>query len=348
VRELVMVIADLYAPRGAPAAALEAATSAAQLPGIAAVTRFGERRPLAAGWRPWLAQWTGRAELAPVAPAWIAAARAGAGGAAGAGAAGGALWIASPLHLRASLTRVHLEHHGLLRLPAAEAAALAADYALALGEDGTRLVALPCGDFLLSTPQVAAVASAEPARFAGAAVPALPAGAEAAPLRRRIAEIEMWLHDHALNRARQARGAPPVSVLWPWGAQGAHVQPKGRMSQDTPAAFGRDAWLEGLWHLLGSAARAQPQGFQEILDGGTARAVVVSEVACGLQQTERGDVAGALALLDERLVSAAVGAVRRGELERLTLIVNDVCVRLARADRWRLWRRRRAALAAFA
>src|ERR1700733_8491203 len=312
-----MVIADLYAPRGA-AAALEAATSAAQLPGIAAVARFGERRPLAAGWRPWLAQWSGRTELAAVAPAWIAAARA------GVAAAGGALWIASPLHLRASLTRVHLEHHGLLRLPAAEAAALAADYALALGEDGTRLVALPCGDFLLSTPEVAAVASAEPARFAGAAVPA--------PLRRRIAEIEMWLHDHALNRARQARGAPPVSVLWPWGAQGAHVQPKGRMSQDTPAAFGRDAWLEGLWHLLGSAARAQPQGFQEILDGGTARAVVVSEVACGLQQTERGDVAGALALLDERLVSAAVGAVRRGELERLTLIVNDVCVRLARAD----------------
>jgi hypothetical protein len=43
-----------------------------------------------------------------------------------------------------------------------------------------------------------------------------------------------------------------------------------------------------------------------------------------------------------------VGAVRRGELERLTLIINDVCVRLARADRWRLWRRRRAALAAFA
>jgi hypothetical protein len=341
VRELVMVIADLYAPRGA-AAALEAATSAAQLPGIAAVARFGERRPLTAGWRPWLAQWSGRTELAAVAPAWIAAARTGLAG------AGGALWIASPLHLRASLTRVHLEHHGLLRLPAAEAAALAADYALALGEDGTRLVALPCGDFLLSTPQVAAVASAEPARFAGAAVPALPAGAEAAPLRRRIAEIEMWLHDHALNRARQARGAPPVSVLWPWGAQGAHVQPKGRMSQDTPAAFGRDAWLEGLWHLLGSAARAQPQGFQEILDSGTARAVVVSEVACGLQQTERSDVAGALALLDERLVSAAVGAVRRGELERLTLIINDVCVRLARADRWRLWRRRRAALAAFA
>jgi hypothetical protein len=341
VRELVMVIADLYAPRGA-AAALEAATSAAQLPGIAAVARFGERRPLGSGWRPWLAQWSGRTELAAVAPAWIAAARA------GVAAAGGALWIASPLHLRASLTRVHLEHHGLLRLPAAEAAALAADYALALGEDGTRLVALPCGDFLLSTPQVAAVASAEPARFAGAAVPALPAGAEAAPLRRRIAEIEMWLHDHALNRARQARGAPPVSVLWPWGAQGAHVQPKGRMSQDTPAAFGRDAWLEGLWHLLGSAARAQPQGFQEILDGGTARAVVVSEVACGLQRTEAGDVAGALALLDERLVSAAVGALRRGALERLTLIVNDVCVHLGRAGPWRLWRRRRAALAAFA
>ena len=79
-------------------------------------------------------------------------------------------------------------------------------------------MALPCGDFLLSTPEIAAVASAEPARFAGAAVPALPAGAAAAPLRRRVAEIEMWLHDHALNAGAPARGAPPVSALWPWGA----------------------------------------------------------------------------------------------------------------------------------
>ncbi len=337
-----MVIADLYAPRGAPAAALEAAASAAHLPGIASVTRFGERRPLATDWRAWLAQWTGHPELAAVAPARIAAARAPPAD------GSGALWIATPLHLQASLTRVHLEHRGLLQLPAAEAAALAADYALALGADGARLLALPCGDLLLSTPDSPAVLSAEPARFAGAMVPALPAGAQLASLRRRVAEIEMWLHDHALNRTRLARGAAAVSTLWPWGAHGARVQHEPRMSQDTPAAFGRNAWLEGLWHLQGSAAHAHPATLQEVLDSGAARAVIVSEVALELQRTDAGDVAGALAFLDERLVSAAVAALRRGELQRLTLILNDVCVRLARASRWRLWRRRRPALAAFA
>ena len=122
-----MVIADLYLPpRGAPAAALEAATSAAQLPGIAArgAIRRARGRSRRAG-APGSRSGPGARSSPPCAPAWIAAARAGAAGAAG---AGGALWIASPLHLRAGLTRVHLEHRGLLRLPAAEAAALAADY----------------------------------------------------------------------------------------------------------------------------------------------------------------------------------------------------------------------------
>ena len=343
-REIVIVITDLYAPHGAPAAALEAAALGARLPGITTVARFGERRPLAAGWRAWLAQWSGRAELAALAPACIAAARAPLAG------ASGALWIATPLHLQASLTRVHLEHRGLLRLPVAEGAALAADYERTLGADGARLVALDSGDFLFSAPDAAAVASAEPARFAGAMLPGLPGGAAAAALRRRVAEIEMWLHDHALNRERAARGALAVSALWPWGAEGQSVQPPARMSQDTPAAFGRDAWLGGLWHLHGSAVRAQPLDLQEVLESDTERAVVVSEVAeeWSCAASEEHGVAGALARLDERLVSAAVQAVRRGELGRLTLIVNDVSVRLGRASRWRLWRRRCPPLAAFA
>ncbi|HSY06158.1 MAG TPA: hypothetical protein VK803_09430 [Steroidobacteraceae bacterium] len=343
-REIVIVIADLYAPPGATAAALEAAALGARLPGIGTVARCGERGRLAAGWRAWLAQWSGRAELAAVAPAWIAAACAPLSG------ASGALWIATPLHLQASLTRVHLEHRGLLRLPVAEAAALAADYERTLGGDGARLVALDSGDFLFSAADTPAVASAEPARFAGAVLPALPGGAAAAALRRRVAEIEMWLHDHAVNRERAARGALTVSALWPWGAEGQSVQPQARMPQDTPAAFGRDAWLGGLWHLQGSAVRVQPLDLQEVLESDRERAVVVSEVAGESPRTESDGhgVAGALARLDERLVAAAVEALRRGELGRLTLIVNDVSVRLTRASLWRLWRRRRAPLAPFA
>jgi len=329
-----MVIADLYAPRGA-AAALEAATSAAQLPGIAAVARFGERRPLAAGWRPWLAQWSGRTELAAVAPAWIAAARA------GVAAAGGALWIASPLHLRASLTRVHLEHHGLLRLPAADAAAFAADYALALGEDGTRLVALPSGDFLLSTPDLATVASAEPARFAGAMVPALPAGADAAPLRRRIAEIEMWLH-------AQASGTL-VNALWLWGAAGAQLAPGARRSGVTPwRACGADAYLDGLMALQGARCEPLPRDLGALQAGAAADVVLALRVAEELQTKMPLSFLDGLARLDERFIAPAVAALRAGSLARLTLIANDHRLTLGPRSALKLWRRARAPLAALA
>jgi hypothetical protein len=49
--------------------------------------------------------------------------------------------------------------------------------------------------------------------------------------------------------------------------------------------------------------------------------------------------------IDRRLLSPSLEALRRGELERFALLANDRCLLIAASDRWRLWRRRRAALA---
>jgi hypothetical protein len=258
--------------------------------------------------------------------------------------ASGTLWIATPLQLTAGAARLYLDRRGVLRLPRAELAALAAAFQDTFAVSGCSLTPLSSGDFLLRTAGIAAVATTEPARCAGNDVAeALPRGAAAAPLRRLVAEIEMWLHGQALNEARVRRGEPPVTTLWPWGAEGRAVQPERRAGRATPRAFGADPYLSGLWHLQADVCRALPQRLEEVL---------ADERACGvvlvLQTDSHYTLAQALARLDERFVSPALKALRRGEVSSVTLIANDTRVTLRRRSHLRLWRRPRAGLRSFA
>jgi hypothetical protein len=350
VREIVMVIADLYLPQGADSAVPELAPAFARFPGIECAARFGARAALPRGWRPWLAGRVGRADLSDVALACVAAAAHQPHAAPPAEAGGPPItWIASPVHLHAGPTRVHLDHGGLLRLSAPEQALLAADFGRTFGSPGPTLMALASGHFLLETPGMAAVATTEPARCAGGDLAqSLPAAGAAAPLRRLIAEIEMWLHGQPVNVARQRRGEPAVNALWLWGADGRNMRPEPRAAREVEPAFGLDPWLCGLWHLLGSPCRRLPERLEEVLAATAARrAVLVAEAGEEMQRAESGSVAQAVARLDERFVSPALQAVRRGELTSMTLVINDRRSTVRRNSRLRLWRRRRAGLGGF-
>jgi hypothetical protein len=338
VREIVIVIADLYLPHGANGTG---AAVPGAVPGIESAGRFGERAALQHGWRGWLAHALGREDLAGVAPACIAAAAAEVAPEGLPTGASGTLWIATPLQLTAGAARLYLDHRGLLRLPRAELAALAAAFQDTFAVSGFSLTPLSSGDFLLRTAGIAAVATTEPARCAGTDIAeALPRGAAAAPLRRLVAEIEMWLHGQALNEARVRRGEPPVTTLWPWGAEGRAVQPERREARARLRAFGADPYLSGLWHLQADVCRALPERLEDIL---------ADEHACGMVLVlEVGQELQSLARLDARFVSPALKALRRGEVSSVTLIANDTRVTLRRRSHLRLWRRPRAGLRSFA
>ena len=336
-----MVIADLYLPHGANGAG---GAVPGAVPGIESAGRFGERAALQHGWREWLAHALGREDLAGAAPACIAAAAAEVAPAGPPAGAVGTPWIATPLHLAAGAARLYLDHRGVLRLPRAELAALAAAFQDTFAVSGVMLTPLPSGEFLLRTAGIAAVATTEPARCVGTDVAeALPRGAGAAPLRRLMAEIEMWLHGQPLNEARVRRGEPPVTTLWPWGAEGRAVQPERREGGATLRAFGSDPYLSGLWHLQSDVCGALPERLEDVL---------ADEPACGvvlvLQTDRRHTLAQALAHLDARFVSPALKALRRGEVSSVTLIANDTRVTLRRRGYLRLWRRPRAGLRSFA
>jgi hypothetical protein len=330
VRHLVIVITDLYL--SSDEAQRLAAAATGSLPGFVDAGRFGERAPLAAGWREWLAHLLGRADLAGAAPASIAAAAL--------PAAAGTRWIATPLHLSAGVAQAPLDQRGILRLPAAELAALGESFAESFASSSYRLTPLSCGEFILETPGIAPVATTEPARAAGQGLAqVLPQGA-AADLRRLLAEVEMWLYAQELNEARQRRGELAVTTLWPWGGAGGVLPAQQRSGQPEWLACGADAYLDGLWHLEGRVCRALPQRLEAVIANEEAPgAVLALEVGEELRSGGHGSFAAALAALDTRFVSPALAALRRGRLERVTLIANDRRVTLRRHSGLRLWRR---------
>jgi hypothetical protein len=346
VREVVIVIPDLFLEAGGESRPRELARAFPDLPGFERMARFGARRPLAHGWRALLAAHVQRPELAGVAPARIAQAALVHGSAT---PPPGTAWIASPVHLSAGLTRVHLPHSGLLRLTGEEGEALAAAFTRILGGVDAQLRAT-AGGLLLFTPALAPFDTTEPARVAGAMLSeVLPATATAAPLRRLMAEIEMWLHAEPVNALRARRGAAPVTALWPWGACGAQAGPTRRASSGLPAAFGADAWLAGLYALSASSPSALPEDFAQVADEfGDSGAVLLAGVADELQQNRAESAAQALARLDARFVSPALRSLASGDVGAVTLAVNDAAVRVSRTSRLRMWRRRRPGLEGFA
>jgi len=331
VRAIVIVIGDLYLEP-------ELVASAAATPGIAQLARFGDKATLPEGWRAWTVTWLGLSRYAHEPPASVAAA------ALPNLPAGRAVWLATPLHWIAGLTRVHCDRRSVLRLEHAELEALAASFRDTFRGSGFDLHPLAGGELLLSGPPPSAPAiTTEPARMLLTSVAeALPAGEGAPALRRLGAEIEMWLHDHPLNHERMRRGAPPVATLWVWGGGAPAVSPPAPAADIAAAVFGSDAYARGLGQLVAGETRPMPVDWAAVLgEPGAQRALGVVEVVDLLHANPSWSLADAVVEIDRRLISPALAALRRGELEQLVLLANDRRLSLRAADRWRFWRRLR-------
>ena len=335
-REVVIVIGDLYLGQSQGGG-----EDAASAPAIEHLARFGEKTTLAEGWRAWTARWLGLPQYAGESPASVAAA-----GLATA-TADRAVWVATPLHWVAGLTTLHVDRRSALRLPGPELAQLAESFGAVFAGSGFDLQPLANGELLLRGPaQLAQATTTEPARLLLTPVAeALPAGEGAAVLRRLSAEIEMWLHGHPLNDARLRRREPPVATLWLWGGGVPATSRPAAPQEIGAAAFGSDAYVRGLWRLAGGESTPMPLDWEAVIaEPRVARALGVVEVAELLHAHASWRLAEAIAEIDRRLLAPSLAALHRGELDRLALLANDRSLTVRAADRWRLWRRKRAAL----
>ena len=143
-------------------------------------------------------------------------------------------------------------------------------------------------------------------------------------------EVQMLLHGHPVNEAREARGEPPVNSLWLWGAGRAPSRAQGpwqSVCADEPLALGAA-------RLAGARHRALPRSAADWLErlpaDGRHLAVLDARRTPLLE-------------LEKQWFEPLLAALRGGRIGMLTVHIPDAAAALSfetiRADLRRFWRR---------
>jgi hypothetical protein len=171
----------------------------------------------------------------------------------------------------------------------------------------------------------------------------LPQGDDALDWHRVINEAQMVLHAHAVNAAREARGATAVNSVWLWGGGTLPAAVKPALA----AAWSDDV----LTRSLAAAAETAHHGLPD-----SAAAWLCAAPAAGdhhllvfvrlSNALHAGDIPAwreQLARLERDWAAPLLSALRAGKISAITLVAGNSAnlleVTLTPSQLWRLWRR---------
>ena len=264
------------------------------------------------------------------------------------GSPGSDAWIcADPVHLRFERNRLMLLDSTLFAIARDEAEALAGSINNHFG-DSLMIYPLQAHRWFARLPDCPDMETSPLWSVRGGAIEAaLPHGPDAMRWQSLANELQMLLHDHPVNLAREARGELPVNSVWLWGA--------GRLPPlpDRPSArpFQYVAASDPLARGLAQASGAQAQELAANARAWLAQAghagiglVVLDSLAapsrCGQPEAWRE----ALSRLELDWFAPLLAALRQGTLGMLTLHLlgpeHALQVEVTRSDLRRFWRRR--------
>ncbi|MDW8469850.1 MAG: hypothetical protein RML56_13630 [Burkholderiales bacterium] len=257
-----------------------------------------------------------------------------------AGAEPGAhVWLrADPVHLRAGMNSLSLVPAAALGITDAEARALAEAVNRHFAGRFTVAVA-DASHWALRAEREVLLYARSPIELAGREVNAnLPSGPDAARWHALLNEVQMLLHDHPVNAAREL----PVNSLWFWGAGRLPREARGPWESVTAA----DPALAGLATLAGMRHRAVPEGAREWLAHAPAsgRHLLVLDalsVAQALGDAQR--LAAAAEALERDWFAPLLAALRAERVGMVTVHVPEAgrAFETVRGDLRRFWRRPR-------
>ncbi|PKO83240.1 MAG: hypothetical protein CVU17_09510 [Betaproteobacteria bacterium HGW-Betaproteobacteria-11] len=273
-------------------------------------------------------------------------------------------WLAlDPVHLHLEQTRVRLGDPQQLALDETEAEQLAVSLAPALCVPSGTFRAL--GELVRLTPSLwnlrldpdvpPPVQTTPLPQAIGRAVTPLPAAPANRVWLAALNEAQMVLHEHPVNRAREAAGRPVVNSLWPWGGgrlgasrsteghpwipgqarnDGALVMPHGvpyrHLLADDALASGLGRWLELDTRPLGERTLAP------------ATLVFYAALALPAQLGEATRWRDALLALERDWLAPALAILREGHIEAIHLLLpgepQGRQLLLRRRDLLRFWR----------
>jgi hypothetical protein len=170
------------------------------------------------------------------------------------------------------------------------------------------------------------------------------AGGDEAHLHALANEIQMLLHDHPVNEARERRGEPPINAVWLWGG--------GRLTRTTVRPFqrvrGQDPLAAGL--ALGSGAAVLPlpedggRWLRASGDGGV-ELIVLDALRTPAAYGDAASWGERLAALERDWFAPLAGALRQGRIGMVTLhaigAARVLDVETTKQDLRYFWRRSR-------
>lgn len=154
----------------------------------------------------------------------------------------------------------------------------------------------------------------------------LPQGEGSEQYHRLLSELQMVLHEHDVNRAREEAGQRPVNSLWIWG--GGVAPQKG--VRPIPPLFSEEPLFRGYWESCTGVYDSWNGNFASCLEVAVSGFVVVTT---GLHNASTHDV------LEDYLCQLHKH-MKSGDISSLTLLFRDgLCVEIGRLDFLKFWRR---------
>jgi hypothetical protein len=157
-------------------------------------------------------------------------------------------------------------------------------------------------------------------------------------------EVQMLLHAHPVNEAREARGEPAVNSLWLWGVGSAPRVPASKWQSVTAA----DPVAAGLARLSGTRHRPLPPDANAWLQGAQQEGrhlVVLDALRAPLALGQSAEYGESIEALEHRWFAPLLAALRAGRLGMITVHVPDslgASFETIRGDLRRFWRRPKA------
>jgi hypothetical protein len=172
-------------------------------------------------------------------------------------------WLrADPVHLKLEGGRLVLADSGIFPVSQQEAESLTESLNAHFSGEGLSFYPLRPDRWYLRAESAPALETTALSEAAGRSIDALlPHGADAAPWRTRLNDIQMLLHGHPVNEERERTGELPVNSVWLWG--GGMLQD--RVSAPCNALWSREPFAAGLAQAARIAARTLPDGAAELL-----------------------------------------------------------------------------------
>jgi hypothetical protein len=332
---LTLLIPHLFWPRDAA----EAALSGARLPALTKlVSRSRSERFSPLTTDAWLCQAfeVEQQQDWPVAPLTLAL---------DGGETGTHYWLRSdPVHLRVARESVTLVDSTLFDLNESEAQAVIASLNAHFAGDGLAFICPHPKRWYVrgrAAPRLHTVSCGE---VAGRDVQThLPTGPDAREWHRIFNEVQMLLHGHAVNEARESRGMPAVNSVWLWGG-GTRPRVAGR---PFTGVWSNDTLACALAAASETAAAALPDGATSWLKAARPRdarhLIVLDDLGTPTAYQDTAEWRGRLEALEARWFAPLTEALRAGAISELVLVapLASACWRfeLRRGDLLKLWRR---------